>query len=537
VKIKRRSVLAGGAATLALAACKPKPREIKASFTGTSPQAGHKIREALAQAPTSQKRSKIVIAGAGIAGLGAGYSLLKQGITDFVILDLEASAGGNSRSGQTAQGLRYPIGAHYLPAPNKNAGAVRELLTDLKLFRTENGRDIYDEKVLCHSPQERLLVEGEWQSGLLPQETAANAMEAFAEQVRRFSEAEPFALPSLAKPLGAQQKTLEGLSFKQFLAEQKITDPHLLWYLDYCCRDDYGAGPRDVSAHAGIAYFASRHGFSSTTSKREDAGVLTWPEGNGYLSRALADKLQVQLQTRKLVHAIEPSASGANLRVLDLVSNSVEQWQCEELVLALPMFIGSRLLAGTSPLAQALRAFSKAAQYAAWQVSNLIIDAPLEERKGAPRSWDNVVYKGPHLGYVDSQHQSFRAHTQGPTILTHYSAIGIEAHERKLFFERSPDTLAQFVLHEMEAAHPNIRAATAEVQITRYGHAMVSPTPKLRTSAALAALQAMALKPDSQTPRIHLAHSDLSGYSVFEEAYTWGVEAGSALGKRLRAAA
>ena len=39
------------------------------------------------------------------------------------------------------------------------------------------------------------------------------------------------------------------------------TDPQLRWYLDYCCRDDYGAGMAQVSAWAGIHYFASRHGF------------------------------------------------------------------------------------------------------------------------------------------------------------------------------------------------------------------------------------------------------------------------------------
>jgi hypothetical protein len=32
----------------------------------------------------------------------------------------------------------------------------------------------------------------------------------------------------------------------------------LNWYMNYCCRDDYGATTNNTSAWAGIQYFASR---------------------------------------------------------------------------------------------------------------------------------------------------------------------------------------------------------------------------------------------------------------------------------------
>ena len=47
---------------------------------------------------------------------------------------------------------------------------------------------------------------------------------------------------------------------------------------------------------------------------------------------------------------------------------------------------------------------------------------------------------------------------------------------------------------------------------------MSIPTPGLRGSAALAAL-------NGPQGRITFAHSDLAGYSVFEEAYVRGTEA------------
>jgi hypothetical protein len=51
----------------------------------------------------------------------------------------------------------------------------------------------------------------------------------------------------------------------------------LLNYIDYCCRDDFGLGIKEVSAWAGIHYFAAR---KQDTAPDGNDTVLTWPEGN-----------------------------------------------------------------------------------------------------------------------------------------------------------------------------------------------------------------------------------------------------------------
>jgi hypothetical protein len=63
------------------------------------------------------------------------------------------------------------------------------------------------------------------------------------------------------------------------------------------------------------------------------------------------------------------------------------------------------------------------------------------------------------------------------------------------------------------------------MDVTRYGHAMSTPVPGVRASAALAALQAPQHLPWA---RLRFAHGDLSGYSIFEEAFTHGHRAGGA---------
>ena len=67
-------------------------------------------------------------------------------------------------------GLACPLGAHYLPLPGDDAHEVQDLLEELGLRQRVAGRWVYDERHLCHSPQDRLFFNGQWQEGLLPLE-------------------------------------------------------------------------------------------------------------------------------------------------------------------------------------------------------------------------------------------------------------------------------------------------------------------------------------------------------------------------------
>jgi hypothetical protein len=152
-----------------------RPNSISGGWVGSHPERGHLLRQP-APVPLSStkaanasgvRRTRILIAGGGVAGLAAARALRLQGINDFVLLDLEDQAGGNSRSIQI-KGLPCPIGAHYLPLPSEAAHEVQDLLEEMGLRRRVAGRWGYDPRHLCHSPQERLFFKGQWQEGLLP---------------------------------------------------------------------------------------------------------------------------------------------------------------------------------------------------------------------------------------------------------------------------------------------------------------------------------------------------------------------------------
>jgi hypothetical protein len=92
----------------------------------------------------------------------------------------------------------------------------------------------------------------------------------------------PMELSSRARSAGARS----ALSMRDWLLAQGFDSPHLLhWYVDYACRDDYGTAAPEVSAWAGIHYFACRNG------EAQDAAndtVLTTPGGNAWLADGLA---------------------------------------------------------------------------------------------------------------------------------------------------------------------------------------------------------------------------------------------------------
>jgi predicted NAD/FAD-dependent oxidoreductase len=543
--VNRRDLL-GAAAITAFAGCRPEPDQlakITGGFVGASHEAGHVLREkslpAYDGSPVRQVHT--LIAGGGVAGLSAARMLEQQGTDDFVLLELESEAGGNARGAQMA-GISHPLGAHYLPVPGDSAPEVQDFLEELGLRKRMAGRWIYDEKALCHSPQERLFFNGAWQDGLLPTQgissTTQQQYERFAKLVTQWQSTGAFNVPlrenSMKKLALAGINTAQlAIVFIAFLDTHGLTDPHLRWYLDYCCRDDYGAGIDTVSTFAGMHYFAARHGFQAPGSQTaERDGVLTWPQGNAYLTQALASPLKERLRTQQVVLRIEESKTGVEVDALDLASRRVQRYQVQRCIVALPLHVAARVVINAPDF---LKTAAAKVTHSSWWVANMHVDAPLyDDGKGAHPSWDNVIYGSQGLGYVDAMHQSTRI-APGATVLTYYKAEGAGIAPRKALLNATWAQLRDQALADISVAHPDITRRAQHISIARYGHAMAVPTPQFISQMGIYpaySLRSVLLKkkqyasfPTPATQRLRFAHSDWSGYSVFEEAFTRGLNA------------
>ncbi|HYL37411.1 MAG TPA: FAD-dependent oxidoreductase [Bryobacteraceae bacterium] len=453
---------------------------------------GHRLRDrAPFRTAARRERVPIVIVGGGMAGLCAAWHLDRRGFRDFALLEMEAQAGGNSRWGENDI-TRFPWAAHYVPVPAKGESLARELLEELGVLR--DGK--WDDRVLCFAPQERLFIFGRWQEGIEPENATprdTSQYRRFEERMNEFRASGEFTIPMVR---GARPSPLDQMSMADWLKREGFDSSTLGWYINYACRDDYGALAKDTSAWAGVHYFASR--------EPEEKGPLTWPEGNGWIARRLIEKLGRYVRTGSVVYRVE--RDGTRLRVL---TEQVE-YLADAVIFAAPTFLAQYIVEG-APRADRF-------QYSPWLTANLTLDR-MPREPGIDLAWDNVIYDSPTLGYVNATHMSLATHRER-TVWTFYWSLAEHAppEGRALLLAKDWNYWKEAILSDLARAHPDIRECVARIDVMRLGHAMVRPAPGFIFSGE----RQRWLKPLGQ---VFFANSDLSGFSIFEEAQYRGVAA------------
>jgi hypothetical protein len=159
--------------------------------------------------------------------------------------------------------------------------------------------------------------------------------------------------------------------------------------------------------------------------------------------------------------------------------------------------------------------------YAPWMVANFLMKQFPLERPYVPLAWDNVAYQEPGLGYVVSTHQDIRVRPPEKTVFSAYVALSDRTPEqaRAWMMKATPEELVEMASVDLKTAYGWRFAPCVErVDITLRGHAMAAPLQGFMDNAGTEALRAL-------DGPILFAHSDLSGFSVFEEAAWWGYRA------------
>ncbi len=530
--MNRRSFLlwsaATGAASLGSAAGFWRWQEISTTLDYPGRAAGHFLRDHRAlPAPSEIIQTDVVILGSGIAGLTAAWKLNREGMQNFKIID-GPQPYGNAAGGQFGD-LAYPTGAHYLPVPSTESFHVREILSDLGIIlrNPQEERPYYDERYVLHAPEERLLMQGRWQEGLIPTDGIPAAE--IEEQHRFFSEVERirqlrdaggkrfFAIPSVHSSTDPEWLALDQVTFKEWLNKNNYRSPALHWYLNYCCRDDFGARYDQVSAWAGLHYFCSRTGKAENA---ENGAWLTWPGGLQPLAQAM-DQAAGSRRISGTTYRLITTKDGVEAHCFHLINGVPKTFivRARKAICAMPLQIAARVVESIHDWG--FDAARHMPQYSPWLVANFLMKAFPAELPETQLSWDNVIYDEPGLGYVVSTHQDIRVSPPPKTVFTSYVALSDQTPQqaRKWLESASADALLQLASADLKTAYGWKFATCVErVDITLRGHAMAIPRPQFRANAGLKALREL-------DGPVLFAHSDLSGFSVFEEAAWWGYRA------------
>jgi len=524
--LSRRDVLAAFLGMpVALSACRSstQPKFPEGDIVGPSNAMGHRIRDGFRAKPDSDawQQTEVVIVGGGIAGLSAAWQLLKSGQRDFVLLELESSAGGTAKSGTSAI-ASYPWGAHYLPAPMKENTALTGLLNEMGILEgcDEDGQPIVAEQFICRDPEERVFYRGRWYEGLYMHAGASSEderqLDRFNSEIQRWVAwrdsrgRRAFAIPVAQSSTDTEVTSLDKISMTDWLSQRHLDSPRLRWLIDYACRDDYGLTPDQTSAWAGLFYFASR----VLKPGSESLPLITSPAGNGQLVAHLYGKSLNNVRLGLAVTGIVPlSSGGVEVTALETKSEKAVGFRAKQVIFAAPQFLAPYLIEGYREAAAHIADF----KYGTWMVANMFLkDRP--EVNGFPLAWDNVLYESPSLGYVVATHQL--GLDRGPTVFTYYYAMcGADpriAREKLLGMDWK--SCADVALTDLERAHRDIRNLVERIDVMRWGHAMIRPEVGFiwggkRESAA------------SEYRGVHFANTDLSGVALFEEAFYHGLRA------------
>jgi len=502
-------------------ACADPARKWVFKRSGIPAEIAHAVRgKHVAPANTTVIQQKTLVIGAGISGLSAAYHLHQAQEMDFLVLEMEAQIGGNAQSGETKAG-KFPQGAHYLPIQNRENQPLLDFLHEIGSIShfSHDGIPYYNEMELCHAPEDRLFIYGKWHAGiveslvqLFPGEKPV--WDRFFLEMEKFRSSKGadgkdiFYIPQSLSSQNHNWMHLDQLSFDQYLTENEFRVPSLDWYLDYCCRDDYGQDPTQVSAFAGIHYFAARKAISRNAPP--DA-LLTWPEGNGYLAQKLAEKFPDQIQTHTMVQSIRKTGTETfRVSTFNWQTRQTFTYEAQHIIVAAPRHIRPYLLGEIEQRDWLIPTHQP------WYVATVELE-PFSDFSGAQLAWDNVIFKHETLGYIHNLNQQLKR-PNGNTLLTFYKPLDqAEAKQvRQAYLHKADDALKQEILEDLRSIYPGIENYLVYMEVRLWGHGMVSPGIRYVTNPQ------REIQQQPMAGSIYFAHTDDIGFSLFEEAFDIG---------------
>jgi protoporphyrinogen oxidase len=305
------------------------------------------------------KRPHIAILGAGPAGLGAAWQLVKQGKADVTVLEQNAVVGGNAGSFEIA-GLNVDYGSHRLhPATSAKIMAdLRGLLGDDLLERPRHGR-IRLQNRWIHFP-------------LKPQDLITKLPVSFGAGVA-FDAAKKF----VPHKNGVGRETFTSV-LETGLGATICRD----FYFPYAVKI-WGLPPAELSAtqahrrvSAGSLGKMARKVLSIVPGfKTPGAGRFYYPKkGFGQISQAIADEAQSLGAKINLNSTVERIELGAKQKVTYKINGNLETIEADYIWSTIPLTILAKAVAPSAPV-EIIEA-SKKISYRAMILIYLVLDEP-----------------------------------------------------------------------------------------------------------------------------------------------------------------
>jgi protoporphyrinogen oxidase len=406
-------------------------------------------------------KTDILIVGGGIAGMTALHQLRAEKV---VLCELANDLGG------TAGAVRFENewlcqGAHYdMVYPEHFGEGVLKFLESLQVIQYEKvtaNWSFTDKQFMIFPEKEgRTWHNQQMREDIIAETTDGEAFLQFAQQFK-----DKLSLPS--RLIAEKYHYLNQISLRKIL-EPKLKLSESVWQaLDYQMLDDFGGTASQVSALAGMYYYASR------PYRSKDAEVFSPPQGNHYFIEKLAEPIaQEKIWLNHLVSKIEPSGKGFLVEVIDNQAKTRKKIQCQKIIYAANKHVLKYIFPPDYPL-------FAANEYAPWVVINLVLSADF-----LPEGfWQNEIISQrdlmakSFLGFVDSDAQY---HLQKEfRVLTSYFCF--PPNYRKTLQDTDYQAISHYAIREIsqyfKIKPAQLQQAIIKVLVKIMGHAMAIPKP------------------------------------------------------------
>jgi len=476
------------------------------------------------------EKTRVVVAGAGIAGITAAYEL-----RDYkpIMLDQGLRFGGNAQ-GEAWRGTDYSTAAAYFCEQDAGSSILKfyqEIGID-KVWRTKKEED-------------PVVLKGRRYADFWKGETAPEAEAQFLKLRKYFedvnAENEGQIYPEIPPPneeVLERLKQLDRMTFRAHLEEvlgSKL-HPHMETALEHYCWSTFACTLDQMSAAGGMNAYAAEFG---------DIYVL--PGGNGAMAEAALKKMietvpLSHFRPRALVFDVQVTGQGVLVSYVNHLGKTA-RIQAEVAILGCPKFVVKRVLRDIEPdrmkaieqlnynaylVANVLvdQAYSGDEFYDCYLLGNGTVDVSSMEKASDEQGITDVIYGS--YARPDTTASGRPAHT----ILTLYRGFPYSEGRGNINADGAFDKYyRQFERQIKEEILPQLkldRSKIVDIRIARWGHPMPIQTPGLIRNGLIDKLR----KPFKG--RVFFVQQDNWMYAAVEtsiqEGLIWAKEAKAKLG-------
>ncbi|TAG92152.1 MAG: hypothetical protein EAZ20_02750 [Bacteroidetes bacterium] len=343
------------------------------------------------------EKTEFLVVGGGIAGLTACSKLKNK---DFLLVEIDEQLGGTA-SAFNYEKTVFGQGAHYdLAYPTYFGEEVLQFWEDMKIISFDKLTSYWqfnDKKYMISAEKEGYCFDkGIFRDDVLPDvpetKKLVKLFEGFDKKMK---------LPT--RLIDKEFHYLNELSFENYLKKNIELNETLRQAFDYQMLDDFGGTSDEVSALAGVYYYASRPYYDETKM------IFSPPEGNFYFIQKMASQIpKEKILTSHLVKKIKEQKDGFEVEIIDVKNKKIKIVQTKKIVYAAPKHTLKYIFPNDYPL------FNQQLQ-SPWLVLNFVLK---DNFITAKNYWQNEMITDDlrkpvrFLGFVDSETQGGEENTK-----------------------------------------------------------------------------------------------------------------------------